>query len=187
MVKKIWNSKYFCGNKISDYGIEHKHVDYATLAKSFQHVLANDIIEKTSGIVGEWETVNGSDIYYEDKNGNVLYYDEMEEAKEELEKKIEELEEKKEETEDEKEIEESEAEISALEEEIEELEEEHYEEYYQYYIISAAGYEILSDYTNETVFYNDELDMYVWAVSHYGTSWDYVLTEIPVELEENEK
>lgn len=184
MKKTIWTSKYFCGNKISDYGIENKHVDYATLAKSFQHVLANDIISETNCIIGEWEIVNGLDMYYEDKNGCQLDYEEMEEEKEELEKKIEELEEKKDETEDEKEIEELEEEISALEEEKEELEEEHFEEFYQYYIISASGYEILSDYTHETVYYNEKLDLYVWAVDHYGTSWDYVLTEIPVKLED---
>lgn len=184
MKKTVWTSKYFCGNKISDYGLENKRVDYATLAKSFQHVLANDIISETNYVVGEWDVANGSEIYYEDKNGNFLDYEEMEEAKEELQVKIEKLGEMKEETEDETEIEKLEEEISELEREMEELEEEHYEEFFQYYIISASGYEILSDYTHETVFYNEKLDLYVWAVSHYGTSWDYVLTEIPVELEE---
>jgi len=173
MLKKIWNSKYFCGNKISDYGLKNGYVDYATLAKSFDCVLANDIISKTNGIVGEWETVNGSDDFYMDKEGHVLDYEEMQSKADELEALIKE-------TEDEQEQEE-------LTQELEELQQEYYQEYYQYYIISAAGYEILSDYTNETVFYNDELNMYVWAVSHYGTSWDYVLTEIPIELEENDK
>lgn len=184
MKKTVWTSKYFCGNKISDYGIENKRVDYATLAKSFQHVLANDIILETNCVAGEWEIVNGSDCYYENSNGDILDYDEMEEEKEELEAKVEKLEEMKEETEDETEIEKLEEEISELEKEMEELEEEHYTEFFQYYIISASGYEILSDYTHETVFYNEKLDMYVWAVSHWGTSWDYVLTEIPIELEE---
>ena len=184
MVKTVWKSKYFCGNKISDYGIEYKHVDYATLAKSFDCVLSNDIIELTNYIVGEWETVNGYDCYYEDKDGNVLEYEEMEEKKDELEEKISELEEKKEETEDEKTIDELQEEIEELLEEIDELQEEHYKEFYQYYIISSSGAEILQDYTHETVFYNEKLDLYVWAIDHYGTSWDYVLTEIPIELED---
>lgn len=53
-------------------------------------------------------------------------------------------------------------------------------EYYQEYIISELGAEILKEWTNETVWYNDELDIYVWGVTHYGTSWDYVLTDIEI-------
>lgn len=49
---------------------------------------------------------------------------------------------------------------------------------FQDYIISEYGYKILRDYTDELVFYNENLDVYVWAVTHYGTSWDYVLTNI---------
>lgn len=49
---------------------------------------------------------------------------------------------------------------------------------FQDYIISENGYEILKDYTDELVFYNENLDVYVWAVDHYGTNWDYVLTDI---------
>lgn len=54
---------------------------------------------------------------------------------------------------------------------------------YQFYIITYGGAEILKDYTNEIVWYNEKLDLYVWGVTHYGTAWDYVLTDIPVELE----
>lgn len=49
---------------------------------------------------------------------------------------------------------------------------------HQDYIISKRGYEILRDYTDELVFYNEKLDLYVWGVTHFGTSWDYVLTDI---------
>lgn len=49
---------------------------------------------------------------------------------------------------------------------------------YQWYIISDYGAEILMRETDEIVFYDEELDVYVWAVTHYGTSWDYVLTDI---------
>jgi len=49
---------------------------------------------------------------------------------------------------------------------------------YQYYIISTFGYQFLSDYTDELVYYNEELDMYVWGITHFGTAWDYVLTDV---------
>lgn len=53
-----------------------------------------------------------------------------------------------------------------------------YLEVYQYYIITESGYHFLEDYTNELVYYNYDLDMYVWGITHFGTSWDYVLTDI---------
>lgn len=56
-----------------------------------------------------------------------------------------------------------------------------YQEIYQYYIISQSGFETLQRFTDEIVFYNEELDMYVWGVTHYGTSWDYVLTDIAIK------
>ena len=57
-------------------------------------------------------------------------------------------------------------------------ENDNYIDIYQYYIISEYGYDILSELTDEIVFYNETLDLYVWGVTHYGTSWDYVLTDI---------
>ena len=56
-----------------------------------------------------------------------------------------------------------------------------YDDIYQYYIISSQGADILTDYTDEIIYYNETLDMYVWGVTHWGTSWDYVLTDIPCE------
>ena len=49
---------------------------------------------------------------------------------------------------------------------------------YQYYIISESGFNFLKDFTDEIVYYHDDLDMYLWGITHYGTSWDYVLTDI---------
>lgn len=49
---------------------------------------------------------------------------------------------------------------------------------FQDYIISEYGYKFLEEHTDEMVFYNEKLDIYVWAVTHFGTSWDYVLTDI---------
>lgn len=61
---------------------------------------------------------------------------------------------------------------------LEEDEDGYYQEVYQYYIVSDYGARILSDYTDELLFYNEELDLYLWGVTHFGTSWDYVLTNI---------
>lgn len=52
---------------------------------------------------------------------------------------------------------------------------------YQDYIISEYGFEFLSEYTDEIVFYNERLHVYIWGISHFGTSWDYVLTNIRLE------
>lgn len=52
------------------------------------------------------------------------------------------------------------------------------QEIYQYYIVSNKGAEIIKQYTNDPLFYNEELDMYVWGVTHWGTSWNYVLTDV---------
>lgn len=78
--------------------------------------------------------------------------------------------------------------IEKLETEIEELQEEDTmeQEFFQYYIISDSGYQILSENTNEAIWHNEELDIYVWGVTHWGTSWDYVLTSIPCETYEQE-
>lgn len=59
-----------------------------------------------------------------------------------------------------------------------------YYDIYQFYIISYEGYVFLREYTDEIVYYNNELDVYLWGVTHFGTSWDYVLTDIKlVEME----
>lgn len=49
---------------------------------------------------------------------------------------------------------------------------------YQWYIISDSGAQLLMRETDEIVFYDSELDIYVWGVTHWGTGWDYVLTGI---------
>ena len=58
-----------------------------------------------------------------------------------------------------------------------ESETDEYAEIYQYYIVSDQGAEILQD-AGEIVYYNEKLDMYVWGVTHYGTAWSHVLTNI---------
>ncbi len=53
-----------------------------------------------------------------------------------------------------------------------------YHDIYQWYIITADFAEYLKDHTDETVFYNVELDMYLWAVHHWGTPWNVVYLDI---------
>lgn len=66
--------KYFFGNKISDYGLKNGYVDYETLAKAFDAVLNNDIIENTINI-GFWEQANGfKEEDYPPEIFSVLYY-----------------------------------------------------------------------------------------------------------------
>ena len=49
---------------------------------------------------------------------------------------------------------------------------------YQEYIITESGAEYLKRNTNEIVYYCESLDMYLWAVTHWGTSWDGVYIDI---------
>ena len=124
------NKKYFFGNEISSYGIEHNRVDYRTLAQCFDAVLCNDITKLFYSTINneynEIEYYNGTDYNEEDD----YYYD-----------------------------------------------------IYQYYVISSYGAEILERYTDEIVYYLPAIDIYVWGVTHFGTSWDYVLTDIKIDEE----
>lgn len=165
------HGKYFYGNEISSYGQEHGYVDYATLAKAFDAVLNNDIIPKTME-VGYWEQ----------ESGMVDHTEEIEALQEEIDSiqyDIDEMIDTDESFEDSGKHLEMKNKMEELQEQIEELEEEqdYGDEIYQYYIVSDNGARILKE-INEIVFYNEELDMYVWGVTHCGTSWDYVLTDI---------
>lgn len=155
--------KYYYGNAISEYGLENGRVDYGTLAKAFDAVLNNDIMNLTYDI-GSWEQVSG-------------IIDNTDE--------IEELEEKRDELEEENENNPSqiiENEIDSINEKIEELENEQneYQEVFQWFIVDDWGARLLQD-IDEVVYYNEKLDMYLWGVTHYGTSWDYVLTNIKID------
>ena len=117
------HTKYFYGNEVSEEGQKYNRLDYATLAKAFNHVMANDIMSKTANI-GYWDIVSGCD------------YDEETDT---------------------------------------------YTDVFQWFIVDSQGAEIL-ERCNEIVYYNSEFDMYVWGVTHWGTSWDYVLTDIPINV-----
>ena len=54
---------------------------------------------------------------------------------------------------------------------------------YQWYIISDLGAQFLMRETDEIIMHDEELDVYVWCITHWGTSWGYVLTSIELEEE----
>ena len=172
-------SEYFYGNRISLYGLQNNRVDYGTLAKAFDAVLCNDITKLFYG------DINGEYNEAELVNGAPDYSDELDELRDELD----ELENKRHEMayndeEDAPEYEETLECIAEINDKIEELEELENEppEVYQWYIISDPGAAILQELTDEIVYYIPVLDCYVWGVTHFGTAWDYVLTDIKIEL-----
>lgn len=57
----------------------------------------------------------------------------------------------------------------------------YYKNIHQYYIIDEEGCDILTQYTNEIVYYIAALDIFIWGVTHCGTHWSRVLTDIPLE------
>lgn len=148
--------KYFYGNEISEYGVKNGYVDYRTMAKSFDCVLCNNI---SSRIYETMEQVSG-------------FIDNSEEI-EELERQIYEGEESGDL---------SQEEIDNIQDKIDELQNEQDEipEVYQWYIVSDNAKSILED-AEQIVYYDEELDIYVWGVTHCGTSWDYVLTSIKID------
>ena len=79
-------------------------------------------------------------------------------------------------------------EIDSIQEQIEELDEEqgrsYNQEIFQYYIVSDQGAEMIKQYTEDPLFYNETLDMYVWGITHYGTAWGYVLTDVKLNCKE---
>lgn len=119
----------FLGQEISKYGLKCGYVDYACLARTFNHVGFKEFQKLLRSY--DWEVVNGSDAEgFEDG---------------EIQK-----------------------------------------EFARYFIITKQGYDILSRYTEECVLYNDELDLYVWAVEFYGVLWECALTDIKIEDLEGE-
>ena len=159
---------YFCGNEASDYAKEQGYLDYATLAKGFDAVMNNGIMEMTEA--------NGIG-YWEQENGIIDNSDEIEE----LENKISDTEEKMEEL-DEKsnDYKVLESEIDEMQSRIDELQnqQDYPPEVFQWYIVDGNGADIIKEYTDDPLYYNEALDMYLWGVTHYGTSWDYVLTDV---------
>lgn len=49
-----------------------------------------------------------------------------------------------------------------------------YPEIYQTFIIDESTRDILKSY-GEIVWYNEDLDLYFWWVTHFGTHWSYIM------------
>lgn len=176
---------YFYGHEVSDYGVENGYVDYRTLASCFDCILNNDIMQKTYDI-GYWEQIQGfidnSDAIQEKQNK----IDKLEDVKSYLQDKIDSSDDDDKKLLYDRLIEKADDKQDVLQDEIYNLEhEEDDREIFQYYIVDDNGADILKRETNEILFYNDELDMYIWGVTHWGTSWDYVLTDINIKKFEN--
>ena len=60
-----------------------------------------------------------------------------------------------------------------------------YFDVYQYYIIDDNTANRLIENTNEIIYYHNRLDIYILGVSHFGTGWQYVLTDFKLELVED--
>ena len=177
-------SNYFYGNEVSDYGKQHNRVDYRTFSKAFDAVINNDIISKMNAAGYIFDEYNS--MYYEDNDGNIYTTeDEAQERREELEEKREELETPFSEAldNDAPNAAELENQIDEINKNLEALEDPHYKDIFQFYIVSDNARDLLEE-AGETYFYCEELDMLIWGVDHWGTSWDYVLTNITIEARE---
>lgn len=174
------NKKYFYGEEISEYGVQNGYVDYRTLAKCFEAVLNNNIMQATADI-GYWEQVNGFIDHDDEISEKEDKINKLEDVKEYLQGKMENSDDDDKKLLYDRLIEKADGKQDALQDEIYSLEhDEDDREIFQYYIVDDNGADILKRETNEILFYNEELDMYIWGVTHWGTSWDYVLTDINI-------
>lgn len=180
-MKRTHKSRYFYGNKISDYGIQCGYLDYRTLAEAFDAVMCNNINSLFLA------TINGEYQEAEQVNGYIDNSDEIDELREELEELEAELLQDALGTLEGVDVAAHESRIDEINERIEELEDEQDNppEIFQWFIVSESGAEILQEYTDDPVYYLPVLDCYVWGVTHWGTSWDYVLTDVKLELRED--
>ena len=158
---------YYHGKEVSSYGVEHGFVDYDTLRRLLCCMMNNFVMEETVELGLWWEIVS---TLYADSDGLIYPYNDAQERICELEEMLEEDPEN--------------ASADKWERDIELLEKpvdyEWPEGITQYYIISECSAEFLIENTKELIFYNEELNMYLWAIFHFGNSWEIELTDIPL-------
>lgn len=172
----LYNNSWM-GEKVSEYGIENGRIDYRCLAHVVgDRVICNDITKLF------YSNINGEYTEPEQVNGWIDNSEEIEAKQEQIEA----LENTLENAFDDEHINYLNNQIEIIQEQIEELEREQDEqpEIYQYYIISDNGADFLQRYTDEIIYYIPVLDIYIWCITHWGTSWDYVLTNIKIEEEQ---
>lgn len=63
------------------------------------------------------------------------------------------------------------------EDENDEDEDDEDEEVFQWFIIGNNSARYFLKFTNELIYYSEELDMYLLGVDHWGTPWSGVMTE----------
>lgn len=194
---------HFYGNEVSSYGKANGYVDYRTFAKAFDAVMNNSIMQELEGAGYYFDPVQDGSSDYSDE------IDELREAADALRDKAQEANDEADELEDQS-SEEAEAgngeksgeyiaqarkrreEADAAEKEADEKEEraddleaeQEPPEIFQFFIVDDAGAEIIQEWTDDPLFYCSALDMYIWGVTHFGTSWDYVLTDIRINAGE---
>lgn len=170
---------HFCGNEASDYGKENGYLDYAAFAKSFDAVMSNDIMRELECAGFYFDVI---------QDGTPDRSDEIDELREEAQ----ELEDQADAIEADAEQEANEAEAARLMEEAEkrreeaqqkndeadEIETQDAPDIFQFFIVSDQGAELIQQYTDDPLFYCEKLDMYIWGITHYGTRWTHVLTDI---------
>lgn len=163
---------YYHGKEVSSYGVKGGFVDYDTLRRLLCCMMNNFIKEETEKLGLWWGVVNGNPYLYFDSTGQAYTYNEAQERIQELEEMLEEDPENDSADKWEKDIE--------LLEEADESEWREDIDIYQYYIVSEGSAEFLMKNTQELIFYNEELDIYLWGITHFGSGWEMELTDIPI-------
>lgn len=183
--------KEFYGFKISDYGMENNRVDYDTLCKACRAIPCNELMEIRYDLPGDFEQISG----LVDNSSKISELNDMiEELGEKLQNKQDDLDDMYDEetgkyivpseeyTKAAGEIEELEDKIRNIESELNDLEyeQDNPKEIATWYHVTKNGAEILQE-INENVFYNEHLDFYVWGVTHWGTAYTHVLTDMKID------
>lgn len=57
-----------------------------------------------------------------------------------------------------------------------------YDDVYQYYIINDNDVDLFEK-LEYPIYRCEQLDLYIVGITHFGTSWDYILTNFPIEIE----
>lgn len=176
---ELHNNKWM-GEEVSEYGLQHGRIDYRCLAHVVgDMVLCNDITKLFySDINGEYNEPEQENGYIDNSEMIEFKQDQIEELENTLAELLE-IDPDERSTEELSHILYLQSEIETIQDQIEELERE--PEIYQYYIVSGSGADFLKRYTDEIIYYVPVLDIYVWGITHWGTGWDYVLTNIKIE------
>lgn len=195
---------HFYGNEASDYGKEQGYVDYRTFAKAFDAVMNNSIMQELESAGFYFEPIqDGSSDYSDEIDELREEADELEQDADTKEEEADELEQDADDADDagnkdhadelrknadelRKNAEQARNDAEKKRDRADDLEsEQDPPEIFQFFIVDDAGAEIIQEWTDDPLFYCDALDMYIWGVTHWGTSWDYVLTDIKLNAGED--